>query len=53
MKSEDGKRSGTPDDMWAFAGGNTGPNPNAAAMFAAAARVLKGYNDELAERCMK
>jgi hypothetical protein len=53
VKSEDGKRSGTPDDMWAFAGGNTGPNPNAAAMFAAAARVLKGYNDELAERCMK
>ena len=52
VKSEDGKRSGTPDDMWAFAGGNTGPNPNAAAMFAAAARVLKGYNDELAERCM-
>ncbi|MBR3689227.1 MAG: glycoside hydrolase family 9 protein, partial [Lentisphaeria bacterium] len=53
VKSEDGKRSGTPDDMWAFAGGNTGPNPNAAAMFTAAARVLKGYNDELAERCMK
>ena len=53
VKSEDGKRSGTPDDMWAFAGGNTGPNPNAAAMFTAAARVLKGYNDELAERCLK
>ncbi len=52
VKSEDGKRSGTPDDMWAFAGGSTGPNPNAAAMFTAAARVLKGYNDELAERCM-
>jgi len=51
--SEDGKRSGTPDDMWAFTNGSTGPNPNAAAMFAAAARVLKGYNDELAERCMK
>ena len=50
--SEDGKRSGTPDDMWVFTGGAPGPNPNAAAMFAAAARVLKGYNDELAERCM-
>ena len=50
--SEDGKRSGTPDDMWAFTGSNNGPDPNAAAMFAAAARVLKGYNDELAERCM-
>ena len=53
VKSEDGKRSGTPDDMWAFTSGNTGPDPNAASMFAAAARVLKGYNDELAERCMK
>ena len=51
--SEDGKRSGTPDDMWAFTGGGNGPDFNAASMFAAAARVLKGYNDELAERCMK
>ena len=51
--SEDGKRSGTPDDMWAFTGSNTGPDFNAASMFAAAARVLKGYNDELAERCLK
>ena len=50
--SEDGKRSGNPDDMWAFTTGNTGPDPNAASMFAAAARVLKGYNDELSERCM-
>ncbi len=51
--SEDGKRSGTPDDMWAFTNRNPGPDPNTAAMFAAAARVLKGHNDELAERCMK
>ena len=50
--SEDGKRSGNPDDMWVFTGGNSGPDPNAASMFAAAARVLKGYNDELSERCM-
>ena len=51
--SEDGKRSGTPDDMWAFTNRNPGPDPSTAAMFAAAARVLKGYNDELAERCLK
>ena len=50
--SADGKRSGTPDDMWAFTNGNTGPDPNAASMFASAARVLKGYNDDLAERCL-
>ena len=50
--SEDGKRSGTPDDMWVFTGNNSGTDYNAASMFAAAARVLKGYNDELAERCM-
>ena len=50
--SEDGKRSGTPDDMWAFTSSNSGPDYNAASMFAAAARVLKGYNDALAERCM-
>ena len=51
--SEDGKRSGTPDDMWAFTSRGPGPDPGTAAMFAAAARVLKGYNDELAERCLK
>ncbi len=52
--SEDGKRSGNPDDMWAFTrgGGRGGTDRNAATLFAAAARVLKGYNDELAERCM-
>jgi len=50
--SEDGKRSGNPDDMWAFTGSSNGPDYNAASMFAAAARVLKGYNDAVAERCM-
>ena len=50
--SEDGRRSGTPDDMWAFTNRGPGPDPGTAAMFVAAARVLKGYNDELAERCM-
>ena len=52
VKSADGKSSGTPDDMWVFTGNSSGVDLNAASMFAAAARVLKGYNDELAERCM-
>ena len=51
--SEDGKRSGNPDDMWAFTRAGGGNDRGAATLFAAAARVLKGYNDELAERCMK
>ena len=53
VTSEDGKRSGTPDDMWAFTNRNAGSDLNAASMFVAASRVLKGHNDELAERCMK
>ena len=52
VKSEDGTRSGTPDDMWAFTNRNLNNDINAANMFAAASRVLKGYNDELAERCL-
>ncbi len=50
--SEDGKRSGTPDDMWAFAGNPSGIDYNAANMFLSGARVLKGFDDEVAERCM-
>ncbi|MBR4254163.1 MAG: hypothetical protein IKQ16_03645, partial [Lentisphaeria bacterium] len=51
--SEDGKRSGNPDDMWAFTrGSGRSIGRNEVTLFAAAARVLKGYNDELAERCM-
>ena len=53
VKSADGKRSGTPDDMWAFTNRNLNSDMNAANMFAAASRVLKGYNDELAARCLK
>lgn len=53
VKSADGKRSGTPDDMWAFTNRNPNSDMNAATMFAAASRVFKGYNDELAERCLK
>ena len=53
VKSADGKRSGTPDDMWAFTNRNLNNDINAANMFAAASRVLKGYNDKLAARCLK
>ena len=51
--SADGKRSGTPDDMWAFTNRNPSVDLQAAGVFTSAARVLKGYNDELAERAQK
>ena len=50
--SADGKRSGTPDDMWAFTTRNPRLNMRAATMFAAAAHALKGYNDSLAARAL-
>ena len=48
--SADGKRSGTPDDMWAFTTRNPNLDLQAAGIFTSAARVLRGYNDELADR---
>ena len=53
VKSADGKRSGTPDDMWAFTNRSATTDFNAATMFAAASRVLAGYNDELARKCLE
>ena len=50
--SADGKSSGTPDDMWAFTTRNPSLDFQAATMFAAASRALKGYNDNLAERAL-
>ena len=50
--SADGKRSGTPDDMWAFTTRNPYLDLRAATMFAAASRALRGYNDDLAERAL-
>ena len=50
--SADGKRSGTPDDMWAFTTRNPFLDFRAATMFAAASRALAGYNDALAERAI-
>ena len=51
--SADGLSSGTPDDMWAFTTRNPSLDMRAANMFAAASRVLRGYNDELADKCLK
>ena len=51
--SADGKRSGTPDDMWAFTTRNPRLDLQAAGVFSSAARVLKGYNDALAARAQK
>ncbi|MCR5315985.1 MAG: glycoside hydrolase [Bacteroidaceae bacterium] len=48
--SADGKSSGTPDDMWAFTTCNPSLDLQAAGVFTSAARVLRGYNNELAER---
>ena len=50
--SADGKRSGTPDDLWAFTTRNPSLDFQAATMFAAASRALKGYNDQLAARAL-
>jgi len=50
--SADGKRSGTPDDMWAFTSRNPMLDFRAATMFAAASHALRGYNDELADRAL-
>ncbi len=50
--SADGKRSGTPDDMWAFTTRDPRLDLRAANMFAAASHALKGYNDDLANRAL-
>ncbi|WOI54399.1 glycoside hydrolase family 9 protein [Parvularcula sp. LCG005] len=44
----DGWRSGVPDDRWVFTEVNPVRELNTAAGLAAAARVMRGYNDELA-----
>ena len=51
--STDGKRSGTPDDMWAFTSRDPQLDFQAATMFAAASRALTGYNDSLAQRALR
>jgi endoglucanase len=48
----DGKSSGTMDDRWAFTNRMDFLDYQTTATFAAANRALKGYNDELAEKCL-
>lgn len=48
----DGHSSGVKDDMWAFTSRNPSLDLQAATMFAAASRALKGYNDDLAARAL-
>ncbi len=44
---------GSPDDRWVFTENNPRRELQTAAALAAAARVLKGYNDDLAARSLK
>ncbi|MFN8257088.1 MAG: glycoside hydrolase family 9 protein [Bacteroidales bacterium] len=48
----DGKTSGTPDDRWAFTNRSSYLDYQTAASLAQASRVLRGYNDELADRSL-
>ncbi|WP_100614746.1 glycoside hydrolase family 9 protein [Confluentibacter citreus] len=49
----DGLSSGVKDDMWAFTSRNPSLDLQAATMFAAASRALKGYNDDLSSRALQ
>ena len=51
--ASDGRSSGVKDDMWAFTTRNAGLDLRAAAMFAAASRALKGYDDTLSTRALQ
>lgn len=49
----DGRSSGVKDDLWAFTSRNPGLDLEAATMFAAVSRALKGYNDDLSARALQ
>lgn len=49
----DGVSSGIPDDRWAFTNRSSAQNYSSIAALAAASRALRGYNDELADECLK
>lgn len=49
----DGIYSGVPDDRWAFTTHTTPLNYGAAAALAAASRVLRGYDDKIADDCLQ
>ncbi|MBJ2173556.1 glycoside hydrolase family 9 protein [Aureibaculum sp. A20] len=46
-------KQGAPDDRWVFTEDNPRREINTASALAATARVLKGFNDELADKCLK
>lgn len=48
-----GGRSGTMDDRWVFTSRDTGLEYRGATALAAASRVLRGYEDALAEECLQ
>jgi hypothetical protein len=48
----DGRRSGTPDDRWAFTGQTPSTNYLSIGALAAASRALRGFNDSLAEESL-
>jgi endoglucanase len=51
--ASDGRSSGVKDDLWAFTSRNPSLDLDAATMFAAASRALKGYNDDLSARALQ
>jgi endoglucanase len=51
-RKSDGVYSGIPDDRWAFTSKSSSLNYGSAAALAASSRVLRGYNDKLAEECI-
>lgn len=48
----DGISSGTMDDRWAFTNRSSFLDYRTAAALAASSRAMKGYNDELSEKCL-
>lgn len=49
----DGERSGRRDDRWAFTNHDTSLEYKTAAALASASRVLRGFEDVLADECLK
>lgn len=49
----DGLHSGVPDDRWAFTTHITPLNYDAISALAAASRVLRGFNDKMADDCLQ
>jgi endoglucanase len=48
----DGMYSGIPDDRWAFTTHTTALSYDAVGALASASRVLRGYNDKMADECL-